>query len=1031
MKKLILIFILIFIICLPTKINAEELLNDSDSCSQLKYNILDPLWREKMEYITCNGTLRDPAACAMYNEYKACDTSCACIIPTYCDFLHVGAQCVSDNEIIYTPISRGDTGPGIKANKIVYGSCRATVSAGKLTEKECRLESISSDNACYVYDYIDYSTSEDTTWNGSDDTKSYQLGYYGYYTYKRKNIIKKPPSTPPSGYSACYSSTHSIPYSYDKKYFYYDCNSLSYICYDYDDYSYSYFTSGGYCTTGDIESKTFYFPKNDTAPDTKWDSPYTWGRYDTDEKAKYYCYVKAPSKEETVSVDFGTKYSINGQSGYCLGSYNNCVSGYKDYVMDMDFGSSAEDKALIGIIRAGSSDYLATLIALIFRANPDLPLSIDPFLNDEREGNAFYENLIYNTLLRINYFGYLGTFEGTGYFPEILYQSGTSTLSKAINLYKTASSKNNSSHPSINLSGSSTIGDSEVDFTIIDKDKIEFKTSFNMSTNISVSANNGVRIDKIEKRKKSDGLYVTVTVVDARASEDSGGLCYNNIKDFKITVTGSGSGATTVIQYVRKYVSMTYRKDFILTYDPIITDIYSKSFTINVKCNNCDPTPLTTTKTAADSCNIVTGVGGKVSFADPDEYQIIKACATQKKPYEYVIYNQYCNIYCTEKINLELMPKVTGTAGRFFKYELPGRVNNQNINTALATSTLTCVSEIRYNKWKINYDSASASEKAQLMVELKNCNLYQDNGSDATSLYDTIVDDYEGNYSSDMTIKYQEKGLEDTPKISYDVDTTFTSNTLWCTEIGTTLDNRICITSAGFSSTQTKDGSIPTNTYAKMSTVVSVDYYQAQDYYTQAFTGNISLTPKENYGQMEDYVYPLNLTTKTGLYDITLTYSDIGKASRQVINAGTYKCKYQVNNSIVNYDDGSDGGDGNDGKGSSLGFFFRTIDLENVFPTDRVRGTNWASADVVINNIEDLGNDVWSKNVEYSFTLTPSNIKAIKDYNTSKENLNGNGYFDMSLYGCEYTAQGFNNCKSLFLSDQKYTTDPNYNGRND
>lgn len=171
----------------------------------------------------------DPNLCPIAFELgKAVSKGYDCSITEYCKTLGIGTECVSDQEILYTPYSGGDAGSGIYANKIT--SCRATkYLSSTYTKADCRSQSI-KDNACYSYGYIRYNTEEDPSSLGNNNNYSYKLGNTAYYTYKKAIVIKKPPTVTPSGFLNCNSMSHDIPYSFERRTYVYNCSSLEYEC---------------------------------------------------------------------------------------------------------------------------------------------------------------------------------------------------------------------------------------------------------------------------------------------------------------------------------------------------------------------------------------------------------------------------------------------------------------------------------------------------------------------------------------------------------------------------------------------------------------------------------------------------------------------------------------------------------------------------------------------------------------------------------------------------------------------------------
>ncbi len=1019
MKKIILFFILFFI--LSVNVVAEERSCDIltgtifyvfwtlDDCPYVQAYSGDIVGEEEFKwYDYSNGDVTPSLTCKKFiSTISPVTPTCSQVI-SLCNSdpytWSPSLECLYDDQIKYS-FSTGASlsNSGIYAEKAEENAC----------DTKTTLSGYYTDSSCY-YNSL-----------GCADS-GYSLGSYKYYNFKRKNIIKNAPSTTPSSYISCWSRTHSIPYDYNQKKYVYNCNDLTYTCLT-KSYTIEYVKGISTCSSSTEYTKLLGFSRTGSTPNTYLDDyDQLWGRYDT--SPTYKCTVTKPVPQYSkYELDVGEKQTMKilNKTSYCVTDV--CPTWRENsYFEDLNFSCSSSCSSslkcgLIGIVKNATS-YKATLMALHMWATykgsnviiPSAALVESDIINpNERidiSGTSFLDYMYSRTISKITGSNYKGIFEGTGYVPEIMFQEDTTYLANAIDLFNKCRTNKlnakNSSSPSVKPTAT------VADFSQSDVATIVFKTSFDSSTKVTISASDGVKIDSVSKVNK-DG-EITVKIIDYSD------LCYKNIKSFNLAVSATGSGATSITSYVKKYTYFYDGNTYFLTYNPTKKYNYFKTFTFDVKCSDCDDSKLSTEKTPSGDGNCNTGT--TVTFDDPTVDKLIKACPEQKKDYLYERINQYCYVYCSEDIDIQLFPVVSGTAGRYFQYNLTGKVLNQNVMTVVSTSKLSCESEIRYGKWKRDYLDANASEKAKLLVDIKNCNLYKDSGTE-TSFYQNIINDYKDNYQSDMDYTYAEKNLGTTPIIDYKTKIASSTNTTWCTD---------CKASSNFkttSSTEVIGGvTVPTNTQALMTTTLYVDYFQSQDYYTQVFTGKISLTPQTDYIQIGDYVYPLNLTTQKGTYDVTLNFSNIGRDGRIVNNKGIYYCKYQVNNSIVDY--GDDDGDGDGNTGDSLGFFFRTIDLTDVFPTSRTRGTNWLNADAIIEDIEKTGNDIWSDSVDYSFTLTPANIRSIRSYNDSKEGLNGNGYFNFSLYDCSYN-NGFNNCKSFFLSDSNYVTNPILNGRND
>ena len=124
--------------------------------------------------------------------------------------------------------------------------------------------------------------------------------------------------------------------------------------------------------------------------------------------------------------------------------------------------------------------------------------------------------------------------------------------------------------------------------------------------------------------------------------------------------------------------------------------------------------------------------------------------------------------------------------------------------------------------------------------------------------------------------------------------------------------------------------------------------------------------------------------------------------------------------------------------GSTANFTYRTISTNNLNPTSRSLGYNWnadtgenAKAVATTKAIEEDGDTVYKK-AQYSYTLTPSNLQKIREYNKKAESFTNASipsdyqkYVDNSnsLYCEQFTANTSDGksyeipyrCKSTFL----------------
>ena len=226
----------------------------------------------------------------------------------------------------------------------------------------------------------------------------------------------------------------------------------------------------------------------------------------------------------------------------------------------------------------------------------------------------------------------------------------------------------------------------------------------------------------------------------------------------------------------------------------------------------------------------------------------------------------------------------------------------------------------------------------------------------------------------------------------------------------------------------------------------SSGHYQSAKHYTQLFTGKVTNSqPDSSYLPMEDHTWPVAAERQPGTYDICYDIKIDDPKNR--INGGQSTCDYIVVNELNSYDcddgyhecyecpDGEDcypdedpdnPGD-NPNYDYSLGLYFRSVDLKNLFPnsiydpnvtngvvSSREIGYNWKKSADVIEKIQDI-DSVWTNDyLEFSLTLTPSAIRNIKQYNKTELDR-GYTYLDNNLLNCTNTSLY---CSSSFLSSR-------------
>ena len=245
---------------------------------------------------------------------------------------------------------------------------------------------------------------------------------------------------------------------------------------------------------------------------------------------------------------------------------------------------------------------------------------------------------------------------------------------------------------------------------------------------------------------------------------------------------------------------------------------------------------------------------------------------------------------------------------------------------------------------------------------------------------------------------------------------------------------------------------IPDNTYATKVYNIEHDYYNDKKYYANAYTGNVSTSSsgEDVSTPLADYSYPISGNTKTSIsgYPIQFYFTELSNKKLKGYST-TSSCLIKVYNRTTAYDCKTTNSKGNtdlsnceDNKYNIVngipiisdnqidwtstnkkqyGFVARFIDLDNPFPNgldNRTSIINWTTDDV--EEIKKTANDIFtnSEYLEYSYVLTPTAIKEIKEYN--KNQVDAGGYQNQTLEDCKVTKDEsglstFTECRSTFL----------------
>lgn len=382
------------------------------------------------------------------------------------------------------------------------------------------------------------------------------------------------------------------------------------------------------------------------------------------------------------------------------------------------------------------------------------------------------------------------------------------------------------------------------------------------------------------------------------------------------------------------------------------------------------------------------------SIKDAPMCSILKSGASAKyRKYS----NSYCEVFCRDEHSFRFMSKAEALSGRYFQYNVSSKYSGNDFYSTVVITTRECTSLI--DTYKI--DKATDVEKA-------NCNL--EKGTDAykaiTTQYNPVDKysiTYNKNYDEDINITVDSQLIDSTVKYYKAQGSARKVDTInsYCNSC----DNSFAVNSGEGVVTMIFD--------------IESLIYQGAHFSTNIYTGRIGNGTGSNWLSMGTHVYPVELTKKTGNYEVNVDY--------KVTNgSGKFTCDYDVINEVTTYycedpksprkcPDGPETNPGDDPSGNKTGLYFRSVDLNKLFNSNTLPA-NWDTTNGknITEEIQTLGDSIWTKTPMYTISLTSSDINAIKKYNKEKEDKNG--YLDESLI-CDDNGH----CNSEFLEEELKT----------
>lgn len=343
------------------------------------------------------------------------------------------------------------------------------------------------------------------------------------------------------------------------------------------------------------------------------------------------------------------------------------------------------------------------------------------------------------------------------------------------------------------------------------------------------------------------------------------------------------------------------------------------------------------------------------------------------------------------------------------------------------------------NKYSSNYTTSKAAyenavkKREELIGFIQDCNMYDKfslnqhmtsgyTRNDKVSLYYEVTDGYD--FNPEFSSFSYDSTYSNMIDLDYKTVLTNKTNATYCVgcdeskDFGATktenLKYWVCTGAETGAKCTARDIVIPTNTRAFVTAQKQRYMWQDAEFYSTVPTGEMAATKKDNSIKISDYnVFPLEIGKLSGDYGVSTTVVNVGDADRKSVTKfsnESYSCEFTVPNKITIYDDTTTGGIG------GYGFYYRTIDVDNVFPTGVKTGVwNTSTAKSLVKGIQEKGEEIYLETPAYEFILTPSNMRNIKSYNRQMDSTSSVfggtlGYNDFNL-----TCNSNGDCVSNFL----------------
>lgn len=266
-----------------------------------------------------------------------------------------------------------------------------------------------------------------------------------------------------------------------------------------------------------------------------------------------------------------------------------------------------------------------------------------------------------------------------------------------------------------------------------------------------------------------------------------------------------------------------------------------------------------------------------------------------------------------------------------------------------------------------------------------------------------------------------------------------------------------------------KEYEIPTNDYAMFEVSIDIGFYNKDRFQTKPGDGTVIELSKEDannkYITLDPYKYPISKNALT--FDTNSQYcktiSSDTKSTLKRCNISQVLGASEANNTKIytfyrnqNNDQFFRDINSSDNRFNcvidvripkvttckdcslDISTVYRNADESKLFPNGVIESSNWATVEgqIAANAIESTSDMIRNSNdlLEYSISLTPEQIRALKEYNATHKD-----FVSEEIDNCEITNGIYRNCRSTFLeilrgnttelgTTQYGTLNPEYNG---